>query len=114
MKKVIIIALFLLTASSFAAAGKSQDILNVKYGYLTVFTKYEVIYDDGIYRKIYQPFEISNKDGLTVLKVGSSLDEPKRVKLSEGTYIFKTKEANNLIIKTVDVKFSAQIDLILE
>ncbi len=71
---------------------------------IEVETNYTEIYDDGVYRKLYDSFEIKDQNGKTILCVPKELDKPAQVKLSVGTYILSTiTSIGDTITKKVDL-----------
>ncbi|MGB9665617.1 MAG: hypothetical protein ACPL25_11980 [Ignavibacteria bacterium] len=84
MKKVILISLLVLSLVSINSFA-SDDKKNI-YSIIEVITPAKEVYDDGIYRKLFGAFYITDENGNKVLSSGEVFDKAAQVKLPEGTY----------------------------
>ncbi|MBK7868114.1 MAG: hypothetical protein IPJ75_14680 [Ignavibacteriales bacterium] len=70
----------------------SLDTLPTKESYLVeVVTASEEIYDDGVYRKRYAPFTVSDSTGVVVLRIAAKYDRPAVIALPKGKFLLRTK-----------------------
>ncbi|KUG24754.1 hypothetical protein ASZ90_005429 [hydrocarbon metagenome] len=80
----ILIALMLnVTASEFKKCTEEDS------GYAVIYSYSQIIYDDGIDRTQYFPFDIFDLSGKQILSVGYNFDSPAVVKLQTGKYLIK-------------------------
>jgi hypothetical protein len=70
-----------------------------------VFTVEEEIYDDGVYRKRYAGFCVSDSTNEIILKIAPKFDRPALITLPKGKYLFESKTPHP-IKKTIIIEGS--------
>lgn len=104
--------IMLMLISSPQDAG-TLDTLPTHESYLVeVVTASEEIYDDGVYRKKYAPFTVSDSTGMVVLEVAAKYDRPAVIALPKGKFLLKTK-IPDLIEKYIITGTSSTLKVIL-
>lgn len=89
------------------------DTLPTKESYLVeVVTAAEEIYDDGVYRKRYAAFTVSDSTGVVVLEVAAKYDRPAVIALPKGKFLLRTK-IPDLIEKFIITGNSSTLKVIL-
>ncbi len=74
-------------------------------GYAVIYSFKQVIYDDGIERIQYLPFDVYDLKGSQVLSVGYNFDSPAIIKLPAGCYKIKLlNQAGNSISHQITVE----------
>lgn len=106
MRKIslIIMVVFLLLALNIQILAQLNEPTE-KISIIEVIVPNTVVYDDGIYRKLYSSFNIFSEDGIKLLGVPEKLDRPAKIKMKEGKYTFIVKLQNGSLLEkdyTVD------------
>lgn len=74
-------------------------------GYAVIYSFKQVVYDDGIERIQYLPFDVYDLKGSQVLSVGYNFDSPAIIKLPAGCYKIKLlNQAGNSISHQITVE----------
>jgi hypothetical protein len=97
MTRLVLIAAVMLSLATISSAGDNQGksatptrTFTPSVGYLKVYTHAVERYDDGMWRSEFTSYNVLSGDGGTLIRsVGTSLDEPQTIRLSEGTYIIR-------------------------
>lgn len=103
MGKALIAALLLASVpclySGQTVADSGKQVYAPTIGYLRIHTPAVERYDDGIWRREFAGYEVYTIDGLMVRRVMSSLDEPRTVRLEEGSYRIREDSKNNRTVE---------------
>jgi len=81
-----LIFFFVIVSFNYAQYAQSNEENN---GYAVVYSIKQIIYDDGIDRIQYLPFDVFDFNGIQILSVGYNFDSPSTIKLPEGNYFIK-------------------------
>ncbi|MBX2991970.1 MAG: hypothetical protein KF749_12505 [Bacteroidetes bacterium] len=65
------------------------EVYSPTIGFLKVHTSVADRYDDGMWRREFASYRIYTTNGAMVRRVLSSLDEPRTIRLEEGTYVIR-------------------------
>lgn len=61
---------------------------------VTIITPHSEVYDGGTFKKSFVGYSLSDNDNNLLIKVGSVLDIPVKLKIKEGTYIIRLNNQN--------------------